>query len=70
MKTTFATTLIKGNVVEEIRILKQQPGGDIRLTGSSTLAQTLMQADLKLVESKVFRSGAVLLRYQPDGDGQ
>ncbi len=40
------TTLIKGNVVEEIRTLKQQPGGDIRLTGSATLAQALMQAGL------------------------
>jgi dihydrofolate reductase len=88
------TTLIKGNVEEEIRTLKQQPGGDIRLTGSATLAQSLMQAGfvdeywflvhpivvgrgkrlfpdgmeltgLKLVESKAFRSGVVLLRYQP-----
>ncbi len=40
------TTLIKGNVVEEIRALKQQPGGDIRLSGSATLAQTLMQASM------------------------
>ncbi len=93
------TTLIKGNVVEEIRTLKQQPGGDIRLTGSATLAQALMQAGLvdtywlllhplvrgrgkrlfadgmqlaglKLVESTAFRSGAVLLRYQPDRKGR
>jgi dihydrofolate reductase len=40
------TTLIKGNVVEEIRKLKQQPGGYIRLVGSGTLAQSLMQAGL------------------------
>jgi dihydrofolate reductase len=89
------TTLIKGDVVEQIRRLKQQPGGDIRLSGSATLAQTLMQAGLvdeywllvhpvvighgkrlfadgievaglKLIESTAFRSGAVLLRYQPD----
>ena len=40
------TTLIKGNVVEKIRALKQQQGGDIRLTGSATLAQSLMQAGL------------------------
>jgi dihydrofolate reductase len=88
------TTLIKGNVAGEIRKLKQQPGGDIRLSGSATLAQSLMQAGLvdefwllvhpvvvgrgkrlfadgmdvaglKLVESKAFRSGVVLLRYQP-----
>ena len=40
------TTVLKGNVVEEIRRLKQQPGGDIRLSGSATLAQSLMQAGL------------------------
>jgi dihydrofolate reductase len=40
------STLIKGNVAEEIRKLKQQPGGDIRLTGSATLVQSLMQDDL------------------------
>ena len=91
----YNTTLIKGNVIEEIRRLKQQSGGDIRLSGSAMLAQTLMQAglvdeywllvhpvvrgrgkrlfadgmesaDLKLVESNAFRSGAVLLRYAPD----
>lgn len=89
------TTLIKGNVAEEIHRLKQQPGGDIRLSGSVTLAQSLIQAGLvdeywllvhplvlgrgkrlfssgiesarlKLVENKAFRSGVVLLRYQPD----
>jgi dihydrofolate reductase len=89
------STLIKGNAAEEIRKLKQQSGGDIRLSGSATLAQSLMQAglvdeywllvhplvrgrgkhlfpngmesmSLKLVESRAFRSGAVLLRYQPD----
>jgi dihydrofolate reductase len=89
------TTLIKGNVAQAIRTLKQQPGGDIRLTGSATLAQALMQAGLvdeywllihpvvrgrgkrlfadgigsarlQLIESKAFRSGVVLLRYQPD----
>jgi dihydrofolate reductase len=31
---------------EEIRRLKQQAGGDIRLSGSATLAQSLMQAGL------------------------
>lgn len=40
------TTLIKGNVTEEIRKLKQQPGGYIRLVGSATLAQSLMKAGL------------------------
>jgi dihydrofolate reductase len=88
------TTLIKGNAVAEVRKLKEQPGGDIRLSGSATLAQALIHAGLvdeywlllhpviigrgkrlfadgteaasmKLIESTAFRSGAVLLRYQP-----
>ena len=40
------STLIKGNVAEEIRKLKQQPGGDLRVVGSATLAQSLMTAGL------------------------
>ncbi len=40
------STLIKGNVIEEITRLKQQPGGDIVLTGSNTLVHALMQAGL------------------------
>jgi dihydrofolate reductase len=88
-------TLIKGNVAEEIRKLKQGPGGDIGLTGSATLIQSLLKgglidelqlmvhpvvvgsgkrlfkdgmdkADLKLVETKVFDGGVVLLVYRPD----
>jgi dihydrofolate reductase len=38
--------LIKGNVADEIRKLKQQPGGDIRILGSATLVQSLTKADL------------------------
>jgi dihydrofolate reductase len=93
------TTLIRADVVGEIRKLKQQSGGEIRLIGSATLARSLMQtglvdeywflvhpivvgrgkrlfpdgmesAGLKLVESKAFRSGVVLLRYQPDREAQ
>lgn len=89
------TTLIQGNAEQEIRELKRQPGGDIRVSGSCMLAQALMQANLvdeywllihpvvrgqgkrlftneiepahlKLVESKAFRSGVVLLRYQSE----
>jgi len=38
------STLIKGNIVEEIAKLKQQPGmKDIGVSGSATLVQTLMQ---------------------------
>jgi dihydrofolate reductase len=40
------STLIRGDVPGAIRALKQQPGGDIRLVGSATLAQALMPADL------------------------
>jgi dihydrofolate reductase len=31
---------------EEIRKLKQQPGGDIRIIGSATLVQSLMKENL------------------------
>ena len=40
------STLIKGNVPEEIARLKQQPGKDISVSGSCTLVQTLIQHDL------------------------
>jgi dihydrofolate reductase len=71
-----------------------QPGGDIGITGSATLIQSLMRDDLideyrllvhpiilgsgkrlfkdgnnstlRLVESKTFSSGVVLLVYQPE----
>lgn len=38
--------VIKGNVVEEIQKLKQQPGKNISVSGSCTLLQTLIQHDL------------------------
>ena len=89
------STLIKGNVEEEVRKLKQQPGGTIRIVGSASLIQSLMKTDLidefrlivhpvivgqgkrlfnngieathlKLVEAKTFKSGVVLLSYQPE----
>ena len=88
------TTIIKKNVVEEITKLKQQPGQEIRIAGSATLVQSLMEADLideyrflvhpiimgsgmrffkdgthttrlKLVKTKTFPLGVVLLCYQP-----
>ncbi len=41
------STLIKGNLAEEVAKLKQQPGsGILSVTGSGKLAQTLMQHDL------------------------
>src|SRR5690349_801277 len=86
--------IINKNVVEEIRKLKEQPGKDIYVDGSSVLVHTLAEADLvdeysllvfplvlgngkkvfpeglysglKLVETKAFPSGVVLMRYEPD----
>lgn len=40
------STVIRGDVVEEIRKLKQQDGKDITVHGSGNLVQTLMQHDL------------------------
>ena len=88
------TTLISQNVVDEVRKLKEQPGKDIYVDGSSVLVHTLAQADLvdeyhllvfpivlgngkrvfpdgfysglKLIETKTFPSGVMLVRYQTD----
>jgi dihydrofolate reductase len=40
------STLIKGDVMEEIAKLKQQSGGDISITGSGTLVRSLLADDL------------------------
>jgi dihydrofolate reductase len=40
------STLIKGNVVEELTALKQQPGKNIGITGSGTLVASLLRAGL------------------------
>jgi dihydrofolate reductase len=40
------STLIRADVVEEIRKLKDQPGKDISVTGSSVLIKTLAQHNL------------------------
>ena len=85
------STLIKENIAQKISNLKQQPGGDIGITGSATLIQSLIPYNfideyrllvhpivlgsgkrlfseasnmtLKLVETKMFSSGVVLLSY-------
>lgn len=85
------TTIISKNVVEEIRKLKEQPGKDIYVDGSSVLVHTLAHANLideysllvfpivlgsgkqvfpdgfysglKLIETKAFPSGVVLMHY-------
>lgn len=40
------STLIKDNVVEQVRALKAQPGKNILIDGSSVLVHTLVQNDL------------------------
>ena len=40
------STILRGNVVDEITRLKQQPGRDILLAGSAQLVQTLAQQQL------------------------
>jgi dihydrofolate reductase len=63
------STIISGNVVEEITKLKQQPGRDIIIDGSATLVQSLMGTDLideyrLLVEPFIMGRGR---RFFPDG---
>lgn len=88
------STIIRNNVVEEVRKLKAAPGKNIYTDGSSVLVHTLAQHDLvdeyrflvyplvlgsgkhifpadlrinlKLIETKPFPSGVVLMRYEPD----
>jgi dihydrofolate reductase len=40
------SSLIRGNVVEEVTRLKQQPGQDIGMSGSGTLVQSLLRHHL------------------------
>ncbi|MEO8610359.1 MAG: dihydrofolate reductase family protein [Chloroflexota bacterium] len=53
------STLIQGNLVEEITKLKQQPGKDIGMSGSGTLVASLLENDL-LDELKLFLCPVVL----------
>ena len=75
VSTTLSTapwkesTIISGNVVEEIRKLKQLPGKDIIIDGSATLVQSLMGTDLIdeyrfLVQPFIMGRGR---RFFPDG---
>jgi dihydrofolate reductase len=85
------STIIRENVVEEVRNLKAQPGKIIYIDGSSVLVHTLAQhnlvdeysllvyplvlgggkrvfpegvrVDMKLIETKPFPTGVVLMRY-------
>jgi dihydrofolate reductase len=89
------TRLVKGDVEGELSQLKQQPGKDMVIFGSSDLAASLTQfglideyriivnpvvlgsgkpflkgingkLNLKLVKTKAFSSGNVILFYQPE----
>jgi len=88
------TNLVRDNYVEAVSKLKEQPGKDIAIFGSSDLAVTLIdlglidefrilvnpvvlgegkpilhgiktKLDLKLIKTRTFRSGNVLLYYEP-----
>jgi dihydrofolate reductase len=66
------SSLIKGNVVEEITKLKQQPGKNIGVTGSGTLVRSLLENNLLdelqlLVHPIVVGTGK---RLFPDGTAQ
>ena len=88
------TRLIKDNLFEEIKKLKQRPGNDMTILGSGTIVTQLAEQglvdefqimlnpvvlgngttlfngtnrklDLKLKTSRIFKSGNVLLCYEP-----
>jgi dihydrofolate reductase len=65
------STLIKGNVAEEIAELKRQPGKDISISGSGGLVQSLLRDDLiaelrLMIHPVVVGSGKRL--FEEDGD--
>jgi dihydrofolate reductase len=91
------STIIKGNIAEDVFKLKQQPGKDILIFGSGDLVNTLMRhglideyrimvfpvivgsgkrlfedgsetTALRLVNTKTFGSGVVVLTYRPTGE--
>jgi dihydrofolate reductase len=92
-EATWNARLESADIVGAVAALKQEPGQNILIYGSSNLVQTLMQhglideyrllvypvvlgtgqrlfkdgstAALKLVETKAFSSGVVLLTYHP-----
>jgi dihydrofolate reductase len=73
-KTVFSRTLdklewqnsrlVENDVVEEVVRLKQQPGGDLALFGSATLASSLIPHGL-IDEFRIFITPAILGRGTP-----
>jgi dihydrofolate reductase len=88
------TKLVKGDLVEEVRQMKQEPGDGIAILGSGSLVAQLAPArlideyqmvvnpvalgrgrtlfegigerlSLRLIQSRAFGNGNVLLRYEP-----
>jgi dihydrofolate reductase len=89
-RAEWNTTIVRDVVVDEVRALKAQPGGDLSL-GGADLAATFMRydlideyviyvhpvvigrgkplfqgatMDLRLIESRAFGNGVVLVRYE------
>jgi dihydrofolate reductase len=67
------STLVEGDVTEEVSKLKQQPGKDIAILGSGTLVQSLMRDDLLdelrlIIHPIVLGSGKRL--FEDGGDRQ
>ena len=65
------TRLVKNNVPDEIRRLKQQPGGNIFVVGSANLITTLMQHHLideyRLgINPVILGHGIPLFKYNPE----
>jgi dihydrofolate reductase len=87
------TQLMRGEAVEEMKVLKQQPGKDLFIFGSANLSQVFIQnrlidefrilinpiilgngmplftnkgkhLNMKLINSKTFKNGNILLDYQ------
>jgi dihydrofolate reductase len=61
------STLLKGDLVEEVTKLKEQSGGDLLVIGSGDLVQSLMQQDLVdqyqlMIHPLVLGSGMQLFR--------
>ena len=64
------STLIKGDVGEEVARLKEQAGPEIQVHGSGKrlFADGTIPAGLKLVDSQTSSTGVVIAKYERDGN--